>query len=101
MVSPLSTTASTDFQYLVPKDGTPLAGLIQDHMISGVMLTIRGRFFARSDYQQLVYNALTDKMGGVKLLPPSLIKPSIMWSGKQVNNMVTVNAVVSIAKERV
>jgi len=40
-------SASTDYQYLVPKDGTPLAGLIQDHMVSGVSLTIRGRFFNR------------------------------------------------------
>lgn len=39
--------ACTDYQYLVPKDGTPLAGLIQDHMVSGVSLTIRGRFFTR------------------------------------------------------
>lgn len=32
-------------QYLVPKDGTPLGGLIQDHVISGVKLSMRGRFF--------------------------------------------------------
>ena len=40
-------SASTDYQYLVPKDGTPLAGLIQDHMVSGVSLTIRGRYFSK------------------------------------------------------
>jgi len=40
-------TVGTDYQYLVPKDGTPLAGLIQDHMISGTSLTMRGRFFNR------------------------------------------------------
>jgi DNA-directed RNA polymerase I subunit RPA1 len=34
-------------QYLVPKDGTPLSGLIQDHIIAGVHLSVRGRFFAR------------------------------------------------------
>lgn len=32
-------------QYLVPKDGTPLGGLIQDHIIAAVLLTMRGRFF--------------------------------------------------------
>lgn len=36
-------------QYLVPKDGTPLSGLIQDHIISGVRLSIRGRFFSKYD----------------------------------------------------
>lgn len=34
-------------QYLVPKDGTPLSGLIQDHMIAGVRMSIRGRFFRK------------------------------------------------------
>lgn len=34
-------------QYLVPKDGTPLGGLIQDHIISGLKLMIRGNFFNR------------------------------------------------------
>jgi hypothetical protein len=37
--------ASTNFQYLIPKDGKPVSGLIQDHMVSGVSLTMRGRFF--------------------------------------------------------
>lgn len=40
--------ASTNYQYLVPKDGTPLGGLIQDHIVAGVRLTVRGRLFSRS-----------------------------------------------------
>ncbi|XP_077865105.1 DNA-directed RNA polymerase I subunit RPA1-like [Saccoglossus kowalevskii] len=40
-----SVLATTNNQYLVPKDCTPLSGLIQDHMVSGVRITIRGRFF--------------------------------------------------------
>lgn len=39
------TLALVDNQYLVPKDGTPLSGLIQDHVISGSLMSIRGRFF--------------------------------------------------------
>ncbi|GFU75945.1 DNA-directed RNA polymerase I subunit RPA1 [Trichonephila clavipes] len=39
--------ASVNHQYLVPKDGTPLGGLIQDHIIGGVLLTTRGRFFTK------------------------------------------------------
>ena len=38
---------STHHQYLVPKDGTPLSGLIQDHVVSGLLMTIRGRMFSR------------------------------------------------------
>ncbi|XP_052238308.1 DNA-directed RNA polymerase I subunit RPA1-like isoform X3 [Dreissena polymorpha] len=83
----------TDFQYLVPKDGTPLAGLIQDHMVSGVALTIRGRFFDRQDYCRLVYGALVDKPGRLKLLAPSIVRPRRLWSGKQVLSTVILNII--------
>jgi DNA-directed RNA polymerase I subunit RPA1 len=53
-------------------------------MVSGVKLTMRGRFFRKDQYHQLVYSSLTDKRGRVKLLPPSMLKPCVMWSGKQV-----------------
>lgn len=38
---------NVNHQYLVPKDGTPLSGLIQDHIIAGILLTIRGCFFSK------------------------------------------------------
>ncbi|XP_019629041.1 PREDICTED: DNA-directed RNA polymerase I subunit RPA1-like isoform X3 [Branchiostoma belcheri] len=85
--------ASTDQQYLGPKDGKPLSGLIQDHMVSGVTMTLRGRFFPREEYQQLVFSALTDKQGHVRLLPPSIVKPHRLWSGKQVVSTVLLNII--------
>ncbi|KAK6188065.1 hypothetical protein SNE40_004329 [Patella caerulea] len=85
--------ASTDYQYLAPKDGAPLAGLIQDHMVSGVALTIRGRFFNRGDYFNLVYSALSDKYGQVKTLPPTIIRPHKLWSGKQVLSTMLLNII--------
>ena len=38
---------STHNQYLVPKDGTPLSGLIQDHVVSGVVMTTMDYAFDR------------------------------------------------------
>ncbi|NWR71499.1 RPA1 polymerase, partial [Centropus unirufus] len=78
------TLACTDEQYLVPKDGKPLPGLIQDHMVSGVSMTIRGCFFTREQYMELVYRGLTDKNGRIKILPPAIMKPQQLWTGKQV-----------------
>ncbi|KAI4454954.1 dna-directed rna polymerase [Holotrichia oblita] len=80
-------------QYLVPKDGTPLSGLIQDHMISGVGLTVRGKFFNKYDYQQLVFQALSYKTSDIKLLPPAIIKPCMLWSGKQILSTVFLNII--------
>lgn len=67
------------------QDGKPLAGLIQDHMVSGTRMTLRGCFFSRAQYTELVYRGLTDKQGRIKLLPPAIFKPQQMWTGKQVS----------------
>ncbi|KDR17997.1 DNA-directed RNA polymerase I subunit RPA1, partial [Zootermopsis nevadensis] len=80
-------------QYLVPKDGTPLSGLIQDHIVAGVHLSVRGRFFGRDEYQQLVFQALSHRVSKIKLLPPAIIKPLPCWSGKQIISTVLINIV--------
>ena len=83
-------------QYLVPKDGTPLQGLIQDHIISGVKMTVRGRFFDREEYQQHVFGALVDVPGRIKTLPPAIIKPRPLWSGKQIISTIIMNLVPEV-----
>ncbi|KAJ8970269.1 hypothetical protein NQ317_017164 [Molorchus minor] len=87
-------------QYLVPKDGTPLSGLIQDHMIAGVRLSLRGRFFNKVDYQQLVFQALGDKTSQIVLLPPAIMKPKRLWSGKQILSTVIIN-IIPAGRERI
>ena len=77
-------TAIADEQYLVPKDGKPIAGLIQDHMVSGVLLTVKGTHFCRREYEELVYSSLPPRSGSIKLLKPCILKPCTLWSGKQV-----------------
>jgi DNA-directed RNA polymerase I subunit RPA1 len=79
--------------YLVPKDGTPLGGLIQDHMISGVKMSMRGRFFSKADYQQLVFQGLNNKTGKIKSLLPTILKPQMLWSGKQVFSTLLLNII--------
>ncbi|XP_066123701.1 DNA-directed RNA polymerase I subunit RPA1 isoform X1 [Saccopteryx bilineata] len=85
--------ACTDQQYLVPKDGQPLAGLIQDYMVSGANMTTRGCFFTREQYMELVYRGLTDKVGHVKLFPPAVLKPFPLWTGKQVVSTLLINII--------
>lgn len=80
-------------QYLVPKDGTPLGGLIQDHVISGVKMSMRGRFFNREDYQQLVYVGLSHISRDIELLPPTILKPTKLWSGKQILSTIIMNVI--------
>ena len=81
--------------YLVPKDGTPLGGLIHDHVVGGATLTMRDRFFDRSDYQSLVYNSFNRAAPGGRasllLLPPAILRPRKLWTGKQVVSTLLIN----------
>ncbi|XP_064477096.1 DNA-directed RNA polymerase I subunit RPA1-like [Ornithodoros turicata] len=85
--------ANVNKQYLVPKDGTPLSGLIQDHVIGGSLLTMKSRFFDRQDYNGLVFGALPSVGAAVKLLPPALRRPVPLWTGKQVLSTVLINCI--------
>ncbi|CAG7659349.1 unnamed protein product [Allacma fusca] len=79
--------------FLVPKDGTPLGGLIQDHVVGAVKMTMRGRFFTEQDYHQLVFFALSSHPQKVELEPPAMLKPCVLWSGKQVVSTIIKNLV--------
>lgn len=86
------TIASTDQQFIVPTDGSPLRGLIQDHVDAGVKMTQMNTFIEREEYQQLLFAALASLPGlelirsdaNIELLPPAIRKPRELWTGKQV-----------------
>mmetsp|Transcript_26267 Transcript_26267/g.72151 ORF Transcript_26267/g.72151 Transcript_26267/m.72151 type:complete len:1757 (+) Transcript_26267:362-5632(+) len=84
--------AKTDLQFIAPTDGAPLRGLIQDHVVAGVKLTKRDTFLDKWEYQQLMFAALVSlprlelirSDAKIELLPPAILKPKPMWTGKQV-----------------
>lgn len=81
------TIALNDNQYIVPKDGSPLRGLIQDHILSGVLLTQRDTFLTRDQFQQLLYYSCWDlhpRSPMIVMPPPAILKPQPLWTGKQV-----------------
>ncbi len=84
--------AKTDLQYIVPTDGSPLRGLIQDHVDAGVKMTSKDTFLEKWEYQQLIFASLSSLTGlelirldeNIEMLPPSIRKPRELWTGKQV-----------------
>lgn len=50
-----------------------------------MLLTQRGRFFNKEEYTALVYKGLIHTTRRIKLLPPAILKPEKLWSGKQVS----------------
>jgi len=90
--------ANTDNQYLGPTNGNPLRGLIQDHISVAVWMTKRDTFFTRAEYQQLLYGSIQPEEGGcgghdgrIVTVPPAIMKPRPLWSGKQLISSLLMN----------
>lgn len=61
--------------------------------LQGVKMSMRGRFFNKEDYQQLVFVALAHSRKEIKFLPPTILKPMRLWSGKQILSTVLMNII--------
>ncbi|KAK9479521.1 hypothetical protein V1514DRAFT_351304 [Lipomyces japonicus] len=88
--------ANTDSQYLVPTSGKPLRGLVQDHIVTGVWMTNKDTMFTKDQYHQLVYGTIRPEDGHTTTnriisVPPALIKPVPLWTGKQVITTILLN----------
>ncbi|SCU82158.1 LAFA_0C09450g1_1 [Lachancea sp. 'fantastica'] len=88
--------ANTDSQYLTPTSGSPVRGLIQDHISAGVWLTSKDSFFTREEYQQFIYGCIRPEDGHAtrnKLVTvsPAVWKPVPLWTGKQIITTVLLN----------
>jgi hypothetical protein len=60
-------------------------------------MTVRGRFFTRAEYQQHVFQALMDFPGEIKTLPPAILFPTKLWSGKQIISTIVLNLVPKVS----
>lgn len=87
-----------DLNYLVPTSGKPIRGLIQDHLVAAVLLTMRDKFFDRDTFTQLVFTGLspylqrqsnTTMITLSTLIPvPAILKPHPRWTGKQLLSVI-------------
>ncbi|KAJ3708139.1 hypothetical protein LUZ61_011844 [Rhynchospora tenuis] len=91
-------------QYNVSTSGDPIRGLIQDHVVSAVLLTNMDTFLTREEYDQLLYGSILpnyapnsllgkprchkisviDSSDKIRPLSPAILKPKPLWTGKQV-----------------
>ncbi|XP_050227072.1 DNA-directed RNA polymerase I subunit 1 [Mercurialis annua] len=90
-------------QYVRPSNGEPLRGLIQDHIVSAVLLTKKDTFLSQDEFNQLLYSSGVSTAGAncfhgkpgqkvlwsrsedeIQILPPAIWKPEPLWTGKQV-----------------
>ncbi|KAJ8570482.1 hypothetical protein K7X08_037454 [Anisodus acutangulus] len=90
-------------QYIVPTKGDTVRGLIQDHIVGAVLLTMKNTFLTLHEFNQLLYGSgvfaagpgptsgnhskkvsVVDSEGVVQTILPAVWKPKPLWTGKQV-----------------
>eukprot|EP00633_Aureoumbra_lagunensis_P007524 CAMPEP_0197308692 /NCGR_PEP_ID=MMETSP0891-20130614/7125_1 /TAXON_ID=44058 ORGANISM="Aureoumbra lagunensis, Strain CCMP1510" /NCGR_SAMPLE_ID=MMETSP0891 /ASSEMBLY_ACC=CAM_ASM_000534 /LENGTH=1612 /DNA_ID=CAMNT_0042793255 /DNA_START=472 /DNA_END=5310 /DNA_ORIENTATION=+ len=82
--------AATHHNYIIPTSGKPLRGLIQDHVVAAVKLSCPGCFLDIEQFCYLLYEAcriVLGELGTIDIrianIKPCIIKPKLMYSGKQ------------------
>ncbi|XP_047337717.1 DNA-directed RNA polymerase I subunit 1-like isoform X2 [Impatiens glandulifera] len=93
-------------QYIVPTRGDTVRGLIQDHIVSGVILAMKDSFLTREQFNHLLYSSgiftassgslYSNQVKKISLLIeanlppilPAILKPKPLWTGKQVISAV-------------
>mmetsp|Transcript_4366 Transcript_4366/g.6424 ORF Transcript_4366/g.6424 Transcript_4366/m.6424 type:complete len:1605 (+) Transcript_4366:139-4953(+) len=79
--------------YIEPTRGEPIRGLIQDHIVAGVLLTKKDTFLDRETFMLYVFTAIERALGNrkIELVEPAILKPKQLWTGKQVITCILKN----------
>ena len=72
---------------VTPRNGEPLVAATQDFLTGAYLLTKRDVFFTREEFCRLVAY-LADAEEEVDMPLPSIIKPRMLWTGKQLMSML-------------
>lgn len=70
-----------------PKNGGTIISLTQDFLTASFLLSNKDRFFSRGEFCNIC-SYFCDANEPIDLLPPTILKPIELWTGKQVINML-------------
>ena len=87
---------ATHEQYIVPTDGSPIRGLIQDFIIASCRMTSKDTFLNREQYNQIIYAAFGNTNRRIRTIKPAIYKPEMLWTGKQVITTILKNFDISV-----
>jgi len=98
-IAELNSLALNDNSYFVPSTGEPIRGLVQDHVIAAVFLTMKDSFFTKEDFVSMVDCSIRNLKNSPALLrskffyipQPCILSPVPLYSGKQVVSCVMKN----------
>ena len=72
---------------VTPRNGEPIIAAIQDFITASFLLSRRDRFYDRQQFTQIC-SYLGDGNLEIDLPPPTIWRPSLLWTGKQIFNIL-------------
>ena len=72
---------------VTPKNGEPIISAIQDFITAAYLLSSKDNFYDRKTFTNICMYML-DGNAQLDLPPPTLLKPVMLWTGKQVFNVM-------------
>jgi DNA-directed RNA polymerase II subunit RPB1 len=79
---------SVSTQLISPQNNKPIIGLVQDSLVAAFLMTQRDTFFTRDQVMQLLMNLKYLRLPPCTLPPPSVLKPQLLWTGKQIFSLL-------------
>ena len=75
---------------VTPRSGEPLVAPIQDFITAGYLITLKDRFFTRPQITQFISAIIagSDTNLRIELPPPALLKPRVLYTGKQLFSLI-------------
>ena len=70
-----------------PKNGEPIISAIQDFITASYLLSNKDIFYDRKSFTNICLYMVAGNMQ-IDLPPPSILKPEMLWTGKQVFNVM-------------
>ncbi|CAI9100050.1 OLC1v1036970C1 [Oldenlandia corymbosa var. corymbosa] len=79
-------------QYIIPTKGDTVRGLIQDHIVGAVLLTLKDTCLTKDEFNQLLYGSLACSGNISELVSEGIVQPGLpaywkplCWTGKQMH----------------
>jgi len=79
---------SVSTQMINPENNKPIIALVQDSLVAAYLMTQRPTFLARHQAMQLLMNLRYLPRGPTTLPPPAILKPTPLWTGKQLFSLL-------------
>jgi len=81
------TLMGVKYNLATPKNGEPIIAATQDFITAAYLMSSKDRFYTKKEFAYICLHMTLGDLN-IDLPPPAIIKPKMMWTGKQIFNVL-------------